>query len=60
MRETNEVTRFELITEGGRHMVHYGKVQYLLQDEGRTLKVFMEEDADKASVPETEDVKSGE
>lgn len=40
------VTRFELVTEHGRQFVSYDvrRVRLSLQDEGRTLKVFVEED----------------
>ena len=36
------VTRFEVIDESGRALVRYGiKVELSLQDESRTLKVFL-------------------
>lgn len=42
-----ELSRFELINhsqkgEQGRQVVYYGKLRYEIQDEGRTLKVFLE------------------
>lgn len=39
-----DVTRFEVINESGRVLVKYGiHIQADLQDEGRTLKIFMYE-----------------
>jgi len=37
------VTRVEVIDEHGRSYVHYnsGTVEYSLQDNGRTLKIFI-------------------
>lgn len=45
-KEINEllkdVTRFEIIDDSGRALVRYGiKVELSLQDEARTLKVFL-------------------
>jgi hypothetical protein len=41
-----EVTRIEVITDDGREFVRYGcsNVQVSLQDEGRTLKVFLKQE----------------
>lgn len=38
------VNRVEVIDEHGRSYVHYnaGKVEYSIQDNGRTLKIFIE------------------
>lgn len=45
--ETSKVTRFEVITEEGRVYVRYGvNVDLSLQDDGRTLKVFLNERLD--------------
>lgn len=43
----NRVTRFEVIDQYGRRLVLYGVsgVRTELQDEGRTLKVFLTDDA---------------
>lgn len=42
-----KVTRFEVITEEGRVYVRYGiNVDLSLQDDGRTLKVFLNERLD--------------
>jgi hypothetical protein len=41
-----EVTRFEVIDQGGRALVRYGvSVALSYQDDGRTLKVFLRERA---------------
>ena len=41
-----EVTRIEVITDDGREFVRYdcSNVQVSLQDEGRTLKVFLKQE----------------
>lgn len=40
--QTDKVTRFEVINESGRIIVQYGvHVTLSLQDDGRTLKVFL-------------------
>ena len=40
--DTSKVTRFEVIGKPGRMIVRYGvSVRLALQDEGRTLKVFL-------------------
>ena len=41
-----EVTRVEVITDDGREFVRYdcSKVQMSLQDDGRTLKVFLKQE----------------
>lgn len=45
--DTAKVTRFEVITEEGRVYVRYGvNVDLSLQDDGRTLKVFLNERLD--------------
>ena len=36
-----QYTRFEVIGPSGRMIVHYGKAEASEQDEGRTLKVFI-------------------
>lgn len=38
-----EVTRVEVVTNNGRELVHYkcSNVQVSLQDDGRTIKVFL-------------------
>jgi hypothetical protein len=36
------LTRFEVIDTEGRAVVHYGPVRMDVQDEGRTLKVFVD------------------
>lgn len=36
------LSRFELIDPNGRRVVYYGKVEAQIQDEGRTLKVFID------------------
>ena len=38
-----EVTRVEVVTNNGRELVRYGcsNVQVSLQDDGRTIKVFL-------------------
>jgi hypothetical protein len=42
----DRVTRFEVIDETGRVLTYYGvKVQLSYQDDGRTLKVFVEQRA---------------
>jgi hypothetical protein len=43
--EISEVTRFEVISKnGGRDVVEYGvKVELSIQDDGRTLKIFLED-----------------
>lgn len=47
MTNTSKVTRFEVITEEGRVYVRYGvNVDLSLQDDGRTLKVFLNERLD--------------
>lgn len=38
----SEISRFEVITPAGRQLVYYAKTEYQIQDEGRTLKVFLE------------------
>ena len=35
-------TRFEVIDHGGRRIVFYGNVQSSIQDDGKTLKVFVD------------------
>jgi hypothetical protein len=43
MKETQRVTRFEVIDEHGRAFVRYGvAVELSYQDDGRTLKVFVQ------------------
>ncbi len=37
-----EITRFEVIDTKGRAVVHYAPVRMEVQDEGRTLKVFLD------------------
>ena len=38
-----DCNRFEVISEDGRELVQYGvKVRLSLQDDGKTLKVFLE------------------
>ena len=37
-----EITRFEVIDPEGRAVVHYAPVRMEVQDEGRTLKVFLD------------------
>jgi hypothetical protein len=41
--DTSKVTRLEVIDEDGRSYVKYGitDVQFSLQDDGRTLKLFV-------------------
>lgn len=45
METLEDVTRVEVIDEHGRSYVHYnaGVVKYSLQDEGTTLKIFIED-----------------
>lgn len=38
--ETKRFTRFEFIGPDGREIVRYGFFDALVQDDGRTLKVF--------------------
>ena len=52
MKETVKVTRFEVInhtsTGEGRAYIKYGnlEIEFSIQDEGRTLKVFITENED--------------
>lgn len=48
---TDKVTRVEVIGDGGREWNHWGlrNVQVYLQDDGRTLKVFVEGNGDQES-----------
>lgn len=47
MTKTNKVTRFEVIDETGRAYIRYSvDVKVSLQDDGRTLKVFVQEKKD--------------
>ena len=40
---TNKVTRLEVIDKNGRVLTYYDvSVKYQLQDDGRTLKIFVE------------------
>lgn len=46
MEEANKqfISRFEVIDKHGRQIVHYGTTTYQIQDDGRTLKVFLEDE----------------
>lgn len=45
--DTSKVTRFELITDAGRDCVLLGvKISLSLQDDGRTLKIFVDKHPD--------------
>jgi hypothetical protein len=45
LRDLREVTRFEVIDEQGRFLIiRPARVSLSLQDQGRTLKVFVEGD----------------
>ena len=54
------VTRFEVVDwstgfDGGRTMVRYGvRVELSLQDDGRTLKVFLRDRGDGTSQEDTD------
>jgi hypothetical protein len=53
MKETQRVTRFEVIDENGRAYVRYGvSVELSLQDNDRTLKIFVQA---RAGAPSQED-----
>lgn len=39
--DTSKVTRFEVIGQSGRLLTAYARVTVVLQDDDRTLKVFM-------------------
>lgn len=43
LEKLNAVTRVEVIDEYGRSYVHYNAsvVQYSIQDDGKTLKIFV-------------------
>lgn len=46
--ELNKVTRFEVIDESGRLLVRYDiQLEAQVQDEGRTLKVFLKDNKPK-------------
>ena len=42
-----KITRFEYITDKGREVVEYGEFTYSIQDDGRTLKVFKDNETNK-------------
>jgi len=43
--DENKITRIEVITNRGREFVKWNcKIKTEIQDEGKTLKVFVEED----------------
>ncbi len=46
---TGKVTRFEVIDKDGRSYVTYdvSSIRFSLQDDGRTIKVFIENDSSK-------------
>jgi hypothetical protein len=52
--ETSLVTRLEVIDNDGRSYVKYNidKIQFSLQDDDRTLKLFVKHDSDKESSTE--------
>lgn len=52
--ETSHVTRLEVIDNDGRSYVKYNidKIQFSLQDDDRTLKLFVKHDSDKESSTE--------
>lgn len=39
-----EISRVEVITKEGRVLVEYGSFEFQLQDEGKTLKIFKNEE----------------
>lgn len=48
--ELSKISRLEIITENGRKLVKYlkgdEKLEFSVQDGGRTLKIFIEKDED--------------
>lgn len=52
--ETSQVTRLEVIDNDGRSYVKYNieKIQFSLQDDDRTLKLFVKHDSYKESSTE--------
>lgn len=54
MTEPN-LSRFEVIDTEGRAVVHYGPVRMDVQDEGRTLKVFLDRPLSRMPVTLTEE-----
>jgi hypothetical protein len=50
--DTSKVTRLEVIDENGRSYVKYGitDVEFSLQDDGRTLKLFVKVDKNEQTI----------
>lgn len=42
--KTEQITRIEVIGDSGRECVKYGSFHFSIQDDGRTLKIFVVEE----------------
>lgn len=49
----NPITRLEIIGVNGREVVHYSDMEYDIQDNGRTLKVFIKPEHEDEVLPMT-------
>lgn len=47
----NPITRLEIIGVNGREIVHYSDMEYSIQDNGRTLKVFIKPEHEDKVLP---------
>lgn len=49
----NPITRLEIIGVNGREVVHYSDMAYDIQDNGKTLKVFIKPEHEDEILPMT-------